>query len=423
MTACASRLLLRTRTPGGHSDLLIMAQRLTDRDVKMLPAPKRGNKIYYDGEHKEAVKGFGCRVTATGQKAFVLNYRTRSGRERRYTVGSFPAWSVSAARREADHIKRRLKGGYDPLAELQADRGAKTVADLCARYQDDHLPKKRPTSQRDDRSMIAREILPAMKHLKVAELTFDDIDGLHRKITKRGRPHRANRVVALLSKMFSLAVKWKWRGDSPARGVEKNPESKRQRHLSGAELARLTAALAEFPDQQAANIIRLLLLTGARRTEVLSARWDQFDLRSGIWVKPGATTKTKTDHRVPLSAPARQLLNELRARGAEDAEYLFPGRDGDGHRADLNKPWPALCKAAEISGLRVHDLRHSYASFLASAGLSLPIIGALLRHTQPSTTARYAHLFDDPLRQATERVGAIVAGKPPAEVLPIKGRA
>ena len=174
---------------------------------------------------------------------------------------------------------------------------------------------------------------------------------------------------------------------------------------------RLTKALADYRDQTVANIIRLLLLTGARSGEVLAARWADIDLKEGIWTKPGATTKQKTEHRVPLSAPAMQLLASL----PNDNEFVFPGRGG-GHRTDLKKPWPKICKAAKIAGVRVHDLRHTYASLLASAGFSLPMIGALLGHTQPQTTARYAHLFDDPLRKATESVGAIITGKPKAEV-------
>ena len=161
--------------------------------------------------------------------------------------------------------------------------------------------------------MIAKRILPALGAIKVADVTFSDIDGLHRKITRGGTPIRANRVLALLSKMFSLAIKLQMRSDNPCRGVERNQENKRTRYLSADEISRLTAALAAHEDQQAANIVRLLLLTGARLNEVQSATWDQFDIERGIWTKPGATTKQKTEHRVPLSAPARQLLAELHA--------------------------------------------------------------------------------------------------------------
>jgi integrase len=397
-----------------------VAQKLTDGIVKKLPAPTTGNRIEYDTE----VKGFGCRVTAKGARSFILNYRTRSGLERRYTIGSFPDWQTVAARQEAKEWKRRIDQGADPLEELKQLRGAPTVADLCERYEAEHLPKKRESSAASDRSIIRLHVLPALKHKKVADVTFSDVDALHRKLTVGGTPYRANRMVALLSKMFALAEKWAWipKGSNPVKGIERNQEIKRHRYLSVDELERLIAALAEYPDQQAANMFRLLLLTGARSGEVRAARWEDFDLTTGVWTKPGSTTKQKTLHRVPLSAPARQLLSEiLEARGDDGSPYIFPYNGS--YRHELKREWAAICKAAGIEGARIHDLRHSYASILASSGLSLPVIGALLGHTQPSTTQRYAHLFDDPLRAATERVGAIVMGRPKGEVVSLKGGA
>jgi integrase len=211
--------------------------------------------------------------------------------------------------------------------------------------------------------------------------------------------------------MFSLAIKWEMRPDNPAKGIERNPEQRRDRFLSGDELARLTEALADHSEQQSANAVRLLLLTGARRGEVLSATWDQFDLENGVWTKPSAHTKQKKDHRVPLSAPALQLLSDMNA--ASTSDHLFPGKSPDVPMTEIKHFWAAVCRKAKIRDCRLHDLRHTYASILASSGLSLPIVGALLGHTQPGTTARYAHLYDDPLREATERVGAVVsaAGK------------
>src|SRR4051812_28246844 len=149
--------------------------------------------------------------------------------------------------------------------------------------------------------------------------------------------YQANRTVALLSRLFNLAIRWGWRADNPAKGIERNQETKRHRYLSSDELARLTVALAEHPDQQAANILRLLLLTGARRGEVQAAKWADFDLGAGVWVKPGATTKQKTLHRVPLSAPARQLLADLHDDRGE-SEYVFPGRLGQ-HRVEVKGNW------------------------------------------------------------------------------------
>ena len=258
--------------------------------------------------------------------------------------------------------------------------------------------------------MIRRVIKPAIGSRKVASIAYADIDKLHRKLSATA-PYQANRLVALLSKMFALSIKWDMRADNPCKGVERNHEERRYRYLTGDELRRLTEALAVHPSRAAANAVRLLLLTGARRGEVLGADWSQLDLTEGVWTKPSSHTKTKIEHRVPLSAPARQLLAEMRAN-APDSTYLFPARAGaeTGHLTEIKKSWAALCKAADLSGVRIHDLRHTYASVLASAGLSLPIIGALLGHTQPNTTARYAHLFDDPLRAATERAGAVISG-------------
>jgi len=157
---------------------------------------------------------------------------------------------------------------------------------------------------------------------------------------------------------------------------------------------------------------------------VLAARWDQFDLETGVWVKPSSHTKQKRLHRAPLSAGARLLLVEIKA-AAGSSEFLFPSELGTtGHLMDIKRAWASIKLAAGLDGVRTHDLRHSYASILASSGLSLPVIGALLGHTQASTTQRYAHLFDDPLRLATDRVGAVVAAagedKPAATVARLK---
>jgi integrase len=404
-----------------------MAQLLTKDSIEALIPPGTGNRIEYDS----AVPGFGVRITKAGARSFIVNYRTRSGLERRYTIGSYPAWKVGAARKEADEIRRRVRHeGYDPLAELTAEREAPTVARMCERFKEEHLPAKRPSTRREYEAIIDDLILPTLKHRKVAEVSHADIDSLHRKISKAGHsgrpaPHRANRTVAVLSKMFSLAIRWGWRTDNPTKGLARNQEDKRHRYLSREELKALIEALGAHEDRQAANIVRLLLLTGARKAEVMGARWADLDLSEGIWTKPGATTKQKTVHRVPLSAPARQLLVELKAAAKPDAEFVFPGRIR-GPRAEIKSHWRDLCLAAGIvtrrtakdakgreidivtPSARIHDLRHSYASYLASAGVSLPVIGALLGHTQPATTARYAHLLDDPLKQATERAAAFI---------------
>jgi integrase len=209
--------------------------------------------------------------------------------------------------------------------------------------------------------------------------------------------------------MFSLAERWGIRADNPTKGVAKNHEESRERYLSPTELERLMRSLVDYPDKQVANAIMLALLTGARRSEVVQAPWDQFDLSQGVWIKPSSHTKQKKTHRVPLSPPALQLMKAMREGAPEDAVYVFPGRLPSKPRENVRRPWEAIRKAAGLDDVRFHDLRHSYASLLINDGVSLPIIGRLLGHSHAKTTMRYAHLADDPLRAATSRVGEKIA--------------
>lgn len=405
-----------------------MPLHLTDPVIRGLPTPDKGNRITYD----DIVKGFGCRVTAAGARSFILNYLTKSGRERRITIGNCSDWSTTDARREAKRLRHLVDQGGDPLADIEDQRTAPTVAELIDRFEQEHLPRKRASTAADYRRMLKNHIRPHFgEHSKVADITFADIDRLHRRITNAGHGHRANRAIAVVSKMFNLAVRWGMRETNPTRGLERNCEYSRRRYLSADELVQLTKALAEHRDKQTADVIRLLLLTGARRGEVLAMRWADIDLTEGTWSKPPSSTKQKDHHQTPLSAPARQLLSEIRQQQTTKrhavGEYVFPGSGGTGHVVEIKRVWRQLCKAAGISGLRIHDLRHSFASQLASGGASLPLIGALLGHSNPATTHRYSHLFDDPQRAAVERVGAIVsaAGKEaeePVATFPNGGR-
>src|SRR5258708_6667716 len=391
--------------------------RLTNRVVAKLPVPAQGNRLFYD----DTVKGFACRVTDAGGRAFVINYfRKADGRERRFTIGAFPDWSVAAAREEAKRLKREIDGGADPVGAHQESRAAPTIADLAARFEQDYVPRKRPSTQRVYRQQIRADILPAIGRAKVAAVSPADTDGFHHRLSARAPTH-ANRVLAVLSKMFNLAIRWGWRTDNPCRGIERNQEQKRHRYLSGAELKRLTKALTELEDQGAANAVRLLLLTGARRGELLAARWADINLETGVWTKPGATTKQKTQHRVPLSEAACRLLAEMKDQAGDDAEWLFPA-PGRGQRPHINEAWIKLRKAADLNGARLHDLRHTFGTALASSGWGLPTIGALLGHTTAQTTLRYSHLMDDPLRAATERAAVVLSGAKPAEVLPLTKR-
>jgi hypothetical protein len=226
--------------------------------VNGLPSPARGNQVFFD----DLVRGFGVRVTASGFKAFVLKYRRRSDAlQRLLTIGSFPDWAVAAAREEAKRLKREIDSGADPVGRQRADREAPTVNDLCDRFEAEHLSRKRASTQSDYLSMLRTHIRPALGKRQVVTLTYSDLDALHRQLTNTSGPYRANRVLALISKLCSLSVQWHWRTDNPCKGVERNDEAKRKRYLTGAELERLSKALAEHADQDAADIFRLLLLT------------------------------------------------------------------------------------------------------------------------------------------------------------------
>jgi integrase len=244
---------------------------------------------------------------------------------------------------------------------------------------------------------------------------------LHRKVSTKGAsgkrakgsPYAANRVLSLLSKMFSLAIRWKMRSDNPAKGIERNTEPPLERHLTADELDRLLDTLAAWSDQAVVDIVYLLMETGCRPTELFRATWGQFD-EPGLWVKRSTHTKQEKKHRSHLSAPAQLRLARMRETSA--SEFLFPGR-GVEHITTIKKSWKRICDAAQIQGrFRLYDLRHSAASFLAADGGDLLTIGAMLGHTQAQTTKRYIHLFDDKLKAAAEGMGARLARKPKAEV-------
>ena len=376
---------------------------LSDAVVAALSPPPTGNRIKYDS----SLKGFGARVTAAGTKSFVLNYRA-GRRERRITIGSYPDWPADLARARATVLRRQVDVGEDPMAERHAVRAAPLVSDLIARFDAEHITRKRPGTQAEYRRPLQLHVAPLLGRVPVADITHADIEKLHRRMVQNGTPTAANRTIAVLGKMFGLAVRWGMRTDNPARGIERVPEHPRERYLKADELTRLGAVLDTHPERSSAIAVRLLLLTGARRAEVLAATWDQFDLTTGTWTKPHTATKQAKLHRVPLSPQAVALLTAM--HDGATGRFLFPGQAAGRPLVDIKRFWAAACRQAGIEGARLHDLRHTYASVLASSGLSLPIIGALLGHSQAATTQRYAHLMDDPLRRATALAAKVITG-------------
>lgn len=211
--------------------------------------------------------------------------------------------------------------------------------------------------------------------------------------------------------MFNLAIRWEMRPDNPAAGFIRNPENPRERFLDVTEIGRLSEVLNEHKNQRMADVIRLLMLTGARRGEVLNATWDQFDLDRAVWTKPAATTKQRKLHRTPISGASVQLLRTIRARVPDTCPWVFPGDTNGKPVQEIKRFWQDVRNKAKLTNLRIHDLRHTFASMLVSGGMSLPMIGKLLGHTQVQTTQRYAHLFDDPLRVGLNQVGEMLRPK------------
>ncbi len=355
----------------------------------------------------EALPGFGVRIKPSGIRSYIVQYRNRlTGASKRMTIGQHgPLLTFDQAKRQARTILADAMRGLDPAEAQRLARGAPTVRDLAADYVERHaVPNKRPKGVKDDRAMLEKVILPKLGKRKVAEITRRDIEALH--IARADRPYRANRVLALLSKMFNLAVEWGWRPNNPARGVKRFQEEKRDRWLRDQELKRLWRVLENHPNRRAANAIQLQLLTGARLGEVLNARREAFDLERGVWTKPSHQTKQRKTEHVPLSPQALDLITTILGEHGPDEPWLFPGNVPGQPLKDIKKFWSGIMRQAGFEGYRRHDNRHTYASHLVSGGLSLEVVGRLLGHTSPETTQRYAHLADDPLRRATEMFGA-----------------
>lgn len=393
-------------------------QKLTKSVVERL-LPAVADYVVWDAR----LPGFGIRIKPSGVKSYVVQYRNRkTGASRRKTIGQHgPLLTFHKAHERARIILAEALKGNDPIADDRAFRTAPTMKELGADYLECHaLPKKRARSVENDRSMLDRIILPRLGNKKVSAVQSRDIHKLH--VAMKDTPYQANRVLALMSKMFSLAMKWSWRIDNPVKGIERYQEEHRERWLSDNELGRLLGVLSTHPNQRAANAVRFQLLTGARIGEVLSARWLDINMTRGVWIKPSHHTKQKRTEHLPLSVPALALLAEMRERAGEGDRYLFPANAPGKPLQGIKKFWRNITEQAGLEDYRLHDNRHTHASHLVSSGLSLEIVGRLLGHTNPLTTQRYAHLADAPLRAAAERFGSKMAALQEtrqAEIIPI----
>ncbi|MBP6952376.1 MAG: tyrosine-type recombinase/integrase [Alphaproteobacteria bacterium] len=375
---------------------------MTKRFVENIkPDPSKTLK-YWDSE----LKGFGVVILPSGRRTYCVQYRNQHRVLKRFKIGVHGQITTEEARDMAKKRLGQVAHGEDPAEQKKYVKNLSTMEYLAENYIERHGYKKRPRSLKEDQKLLQNIILPALGRLKIANITRLDIETLHKNLQKT--PYQANRTLALLSKMFSLAVSWEWRENNPILGIEKYQEEKRDRWLNEEELDRFWAVLDRYPSRLIAYIFKFLLLTGARKGEVLQATWDQFDLEKGVWTKPSHLTKQKKKEHLPLSEKAINILQILKQLNTQNSPYLFPGRIKGEPIKEIKTFWTKVLKEANLEGVRVHDLRHTHASHLVSSGLSLSIVGKLLGHTQASTTQRYAHLADEPLRQAAELFGSKV---------------
>jgi integrase len=404
---------------------MVNRQKLTEKVVRDAePAEGRDYQIF-----DTDVRGFAVCIYRGGGRAFTLDYRY-AGRQRRMTFARWPEWAVTAARERAKELRREIDAGGDPLATRGALREAPRVSDLINRYVEVHLPHLAALNSADQRSMMKKFIGPAWSRMLVTEVLAYDVELLLTKVAEgRARPAkqrpnnrarklqgakptpvRANRVGEVVRKMFAYAVKWGWREDNPAMGFRRRMETPRERYLSQEEISRLASALDMAKDDRASGIIRLCMLTGARVGEVRQARFEDFNLEHLSWTKPASTTKQRRVHRVPISDEAAAIVRQRRLAVVKGAPWLFPGDTPGQPVKEIRRFWARLQKEVGIADVRIHDLRHTFASLLVSGGASLEMIGKLLGHSQMQTTQRYAHLMDSPLRAG---VGAVASAFKP----------
>ena len=380
-----------------------MANRIPRITKRSVDAVKAGgtDAVYWDGE----LTGFGLRVRRSGRKSYVVQTRI-AGKLCWFTIGPHGPLNPDQARARALEILACAKKGIDPR-DADARREAEpSMADLGRRFLEEYVPVHCKPSTREEYSRSVRLFVdPVIGELRVPEVQRKDIAALHHGL--RDKPYQANRTLGVLSKMFSLAEVWGWRpdGTNPCRHVKRYKEHKRERFLSPEETERLGQVLREAEEEMPSAVaaFRLLLLTGCRMSEIRDLRWDY--VKDDCIELPDAKTGGRV---VPLGPEARAVLSAIPRD--EDNPWVIAGRLPGSHLTDLQRPWRRIRKQAGLEGVRIHDLRHSFASRALALGESLTMIGKLLGHTQVQTTARYAHLARDSIQTAAARITESIGG-------------
>ena len=375
--------------------------KITKRAVDALKSLEREHVVWDDD-----LKGFGVRVHPSGRKVFIVKTRYQ-GRIIKMTIGPHHAVSAAYARVRAAEIITDARAGKNPKGRRS---NAPTMRALGERFLKEYVPNHcKQSTAAEYRRSVELFINPRIGKLRVPDVQRSDIAALHHDL--RETPYQANRTLGVLSKIFNLAELWELRpdGSNPCRHVKRFKEEKRERFLSDEEYQRLGSALREIEQERsetpaAIAAIRLLMLTGCRLSEIQKLRWEHVDLEAGELKLPETKTGAKVVH---LGEPAIAVLRGIERGG--DNPWVIAGRKEDSHLTDLQHPWRRIRARAGLDDLRIHDLRHSFASGGLLVGEGLPMIGKLLGHTQVQTTARYAHLANDPVKSAANRIANRIA--------------
>lgn len=362
--------------------------KLTKRTIDAAKTDPERDYFIWDDE----MPGFGLRVLKSGKKTYQVQYR-HGGRTRRNSIGRHGTVTPDDARKTAKEILGRVAKGDNPAEERAAGRGASNVAQVCKRFLEEYVPVHcKASTERDYKRAIERFIIPALGTRKIPDITRPDIVKIHHSL--RDTAYQANRTLAVLSVLFNQCEIWGLRpdGSNPCRHVKKYEEKKRERFLNEDELKRLWKTLDECQKDGsegagACNCFRLLILTGCRLGEIQTLKWEY--IRDDVIYLPDSKTGSK---KVYISNEVHNLLDTIEP--TKDNPYVITGKNIGQYLTDLQKPWRRIRKKINMPELRIHDLRHSYASFSLAGGLSLAEIGKLLGHSQVQTTARYAHIAE-----------------------------
>ena len=441
----------------------------TKANLDALPLPTPGQRSVF---HDAKAKGLQLRVTSSGIKTLSVRRRAKGGEVERVTLGRYPEMTIEQARRQASEINAAVEGGANPAQVKRAHKGEMTFGELYMEFLTRHA-KIRKRSWADDEQRYRQYLEHPLGRKKLSAIDRQTIAALHASITRNGHPTVANRVLALVSSIYGRGIEWGLVENNPARGIRRNPEQSRDRFLLAQELPRFFSALAEEPNPTVRDFFLLSLLTGARRANVLAMRWAEIDPDEAVWRIPD--TKNGTPQNVPLPPEALEILGTRKAENDRDkarrSAFVFPGSGASGHLEEPKKGWQRIfdrdelgeltrriqeaggeftpmvdeagniieslqallerarttaaaleidTTAARIPHLRIHDLRRTLGSWQAKTGASLAIIGKSLNHKSVQTTAIYARLDLDPVRDSVARATTAMltaAGLKPAKAI------